>query len=93
MPNTSLARSASHFRDQGSEDKNRETRIRAKKFWEYRPFASFAPFAVEIGFHLIPSSIIHTHTESLGFAPLTINLYRRWARHAVPLRADLIPDT
>jgi hypothetical protein len=30
---------------------NREIRIRAKK---YRPFASFAPFAVKIGFHLIP---------------------------------------
>ncbi|MDR1163694.1 MAG: hypothetical protein LBM17_07690, partial [Candidatus Accumulibacter sp.] len=30
--------------------KNRETRIRAKKFCKYRPFASFAPFAVKIGF-------------------------------------------
>jgi hypothetical protein len=75
MPNVSLARSASHFRVQESENKNREARIRAKTFCKYRPFA---PFAVEIGFHLIlvVLSIIHTHTESLGFAALTANLYR-----------------
>jgi hypothetical protein len=45
----------------------------AKKFGEYKPFASFAPFAVKIGFHLIPVvlSIIHTQTESLGFSPFS----------------------
>ncbi|MDR1162739.1 MAG: hypothetical protein LBM17_02735 [Candidatus Accumulibacter sp.] len=72
MPNISLARSASHFRNQESEDKNRETRTRAKIHANTSLFASFAFFAVEIGFHLIPDK----PAESLGFASLTTNLYR-----------------
>jgi hypothetical protein len=31
-------------------------------------------------------TVIHAPAESLGFAALTTNLYRRWARHAVPLQ-------
>jgi hypothetical protein len=41
------------------------------------------------GFHSIsnpPYHIIPAHTESLGFATLTANLYRLRARHAVPLQ-------
>jgi hypothetical protein len=60
------ARAISGIRNQESEDKNRETRIRAKKFCKYRPFASFAFFAVEIGFHPIPENGQETEHGPIG---------------------------
>jgi hypothetical protein len=44
MPNVSLARSASHFRVQESEDKNRETREKHEKVLGIPTFRVFRAF-------------------------------------------------
>jgi hypothetical protein len=62
--------------DQESKNKNRETREKRENLCKH---FTFAPFAVKIGFHLIPVvlSIIHTQTESLWLSFLSPTIMAR----------------